>query len=50
MSTLQKIPTRIVPQTEADFIVSVGAIVCGLGLVIFAFCVTSGLDISAGFF
>jgi hypothetical protein len=50
MNSSQEISTPASPRTEADFIVSVGAIVCGLGLVILACLATSGLDISAGFF
>jgi hypothetical protein len=50
MDTVTKIATETVPSAANNLIASVIAVMCGLGLVVFACAATNGLDMSPGFF
>jgi len=50
MNPIQQVSTPTVPATQANFIVNMIAIVCGLGIVAFVCVATSELDMSPGFF
>jgi hypothetical protein len=50
MHTLPEAPASAVPAVESNFIVSIAAILCGIGLVVFICMATSGLDMTPGFF
>jgi hypothetical protein len=50
MNSVVKIPAQVIPATANNLIVNAIAVVCGLGLVVFACMATSGLDMSVGFF
>ena len=50
MDTVTKISSEAVPTPATNLVVNVMAVICGLGLVVFACMATSGLDMSPGFF
>jgi hypothetical protein len=50
MHTIPEVSTRAVPEAETSFVVSLMAVICGLGLIVFLCMATAGLDMSAGFF
>ena len=50
MYTTPEVSARVVPEAETNLIVTLTAVICGLGLVAFVCMATSGLDMSAGFF
>jgi hypothetical protein len=49
MDSVTKISAEAVPAAN-NLMTNVMAVICGLGLVVFACMATSGLDMSAGFF
>jgi hypothetical protein len=50
MHPIPEVSTPAVPETQANFILNMIAIVCGLGIVVFVCLATSELDMSPGFF
>jgi len=50
MYTIPEAPTRAVPAAEANFVMNLIAMICGLAVVVFICMATSGLDMSVGFF
>jgi hypothetical protein len=50
MNTAANISAQVIPAAANNLIVNAIAVVCGLGLVVFACMATSGLDMSVGFF
>jgi hypothetical protein len=50
MNSVVKASTEAVSAAANNLIINVVAVMCGLGLVVFACMATSGLDMSAGFF
>jgi hypothetical protein len=50
MNTITKISGEAVPAAFNNLIINTMAVICGLGLVVFACMATSGLDMSPGFF
>ena len=50
MDSVTRISAEAVPATDNRLMVNVMAVICGLGLLVFACMATSGLDMSAGFF
>ena len=50
MNTVAKISTEAMPAAANNLIVNAMAVICGLGLLVFACMATSGLDMSVGFF
>lgn len=50
MDSVTKISSEAVPAAANNLIMNVLAVICGLGLVVFACMATFDLDMSAGFF
>jgi hypothetical protein len=50
MDSVVKASAEAVSAAANNLIINVVAVMCGLGLVVFACMATSGLDMSAGFF
>ena len=50
MESVTKISAEAAPATANNLIINAMAVICGLGLVVFACIATNGLDMSAGFF
>ena len=50
MESVTKISAEAVPAAANNLIINAMAVICGLGLVVFACIATNGLDMSAGFF
>jgi hypothetical protein len=50
MNAISEVSTQGVPETKTDYAVSVIAMICGLGIVVWICMATSGLDMSVGFF
>jgi hypothetical protein len=50
MDSITKISVEAVPPMANKLIVNVMAVICGLAVLVFACMVTSGLDLSPGFF
>ena len=51
MKAISEVSTPAVSETRTNvYVVNVIAIICGLGVVVFACLATSGLDMSVGFF
>jgi hypothetical protein len=50
MNSAANIPAQVIPSAANNLIVNAMAVICGLGLVVFACMATSGLDMSVGFF
>lgn len=50
MESVTKIPAEAVPAAAYNLFINAMAVICGLGLVVFACLATNGLDMSAGFF
>jgi len=50
MDTVTKISTEAVPVAVNNLVINVLAVMCGLGLIVFACMATNGLDMSPGFF
>jgi hypothetical protein len=51
MKAIPELSTLAVSETRTNvYVVNVIAIICGLGVVVFACLATSGLDMSVGFF
>jgi hypothetical protein len=50
MQSIPEVPAQAIPATQANFILDLIAIVCGLGVVALLCSATYGLDMSVGFF
>jgi len=50
MHAIPETPARAVPEKQANFILNLIAMICGVGVVVFVCLATSGLDMSVGFF
>jgi len=50
MESVTKVSAEAVPSAANNLIINAVAVICGLGLVVFACIATNGLDMSAGFF
>jgi hypothetical protein len=50
MNSVAKTSAQVIPAATNNLIVNAMAVICGLGLVVFACMVTNGLDMSVGFF
>ena len=50
MHTIPEVPARAVCEPEANFVMNVVAMICGVGVIAFIWVATAGLDMSAGFF
>jgi hypothetical protein len=50
MDSAAKTSAQVIPAATNNLIVNVMAVICGLGLIVFACMVTNGLDMSVGFF
>jgi hypothetical protein len=50
MNNVTNISAEVIPAAANNLIMNAMAVVCGLGLPVFACMATSGLDMSVGFF
>jgi hypothetical protein len=50
MHAIPEVSTPAVPETRTNFALTLIAMICGLGIVVFVCLATSELDKSAGFF
>jgi hypothetical protein len=50
MNNVANNSAQVIPAAANNLIVNAVAVICGLGLVVFACLATSGLDMSVGFF
>lgn len=50
MKAISEVSTPAVSETQTNVYLNVIAIICGLGVVVFACLATAGLDMSVGFF